>query len=152
MTATLITCQLETNLIKIDGATQSRAALNWAIVQEYSEAMRSGSMFPPVDVYHDGENYWLADGFHRVHAAKDVGLPVDAIVHQDTRRDAVLHSVGANAAHGLMRTNADKHRAVEVLLKDAEWVQWSDRSKEFVFAGDGGVVTKTEHETSVQLI
>ena len=28
----------------------------------------------------------------------------------------------------------------------------SDRSKEFVFVGDGSVVTKTEHEPSVNLI
>ena len=44
-----------------------------------------------------------------------------------TLRDAVLFSVGANAAHGLRRTNADKRRAVETLLADAEWSAWSDR-------------------------
>jgi hypothetical protein len=33
----------------------------------------------------------------------------------------------ANGEHGLPRTNADKRRAVELLLADAEWSQWSDR-------------------------
>src|ERR1700756_122323 len=31
------------------------------------------------------------------------------------------------AAHGLKRTNADKRRAVETLLRDDEWSKWSDR-------------------------
>ena len=47
-------------------------------------------------------------------------------MRQGTRRDAVLHSVGANAQHGLRRTNADKRRAVETLLRDEEWSGWSD--------------------------
>lgn len=37
------------------------------------------------------------------------------------------YAVGANAAHGLRRTNADKRRAVTMLLDDPESVQWSDR-------------------------
>lgn len=47
-----------------------------------------------------------------------------ADIRQGTRRDAVLFSVGANASHGLRRTNEDKRRAVTVLLMDEEWVQW----------------------------
>jgi hypothetical protein len=38
-----------------------------------------------------------------------------------------VFSVGANASHGLRRTNGDKRRAVLVLLKDSEWAQRSDR-------------------------
>ena len=33
-------------------------------------------------------------------------------------RDAILFSVGANAAHGLRRTNADKRRTVLLLWED----------------------------------
>src|SRR5690606_10483672 len=40
---------------------------------------------------------------------------------------AVLFSVGANAKHGLQRTNEDKRRAVTTLLIDPEWQKWSDR-------------------------
>nr|WP_244557034.1 hypothetical protein [Fulvimarina manganoxydans] len=50
-----------------------------------------------------------------------------ADIRQGTRRDAILHSVGANATHGMRRTNADKRRAVTRLLEDAEWAAWSDR-------------------------
>jgi hypothetical protein len=41
--------------------------------------------------------------------------------------DAVLFSCGANAAHGVPRTNEDKRRAVLKLVQDAEWAHWSDR-------------------------
>src|SRR5262249_33580652 len=49
-------------------------------------------------------------------------------VRQGTRRDAVLHAVGANASHGLRRTRADARRAVLLLLGDPEWRRWSDRA------------------------
>ena len=41
-------------------------------------------------------------------------------------RDAFLYASGVNAGHGLRRTNDDKRRAVERLLHDPEWSQWSD--------------------------
>src|SRR5262249_43455536 len=52
-------------------------------------------------------------------------IPVE--VRQGTQRDAILFSVGANAAHGLRRTNEDKEKAVKVLLADEEGATWSDR-------------------------
>jgi hypothetical protein len=41
-------------------------------------------------------------------------------------REAVLSSCGANAAHGVPRTNEDKRRAVMKLLNDTEWSGWVD--------------------------
>ena len=113
--------------IRTNGGTQPRESLNQDTVDEYAEAMTEGATFPAVDVYYDGESYWLADGFHRVAAARQIGT-VELMVnsHQGTRRDAILHAVGANADHGLRRTNADKRRAVTALLRDEEWSQWSD--------------------------
>ncbi|MDJ0615601.1 MAG: ParB N-terminal domain-containing protein [Calothrix sp. MO_192.B10] len=90
--------------------------------------MSNGVVFPPVIVFYDGTNYWLADGFHRVAAAVFCGwTAIAAIVKQGTCRDAVLFSCGVNATHGLRRTNEDKRRAVLRLLEDDEWSQWSDR-------------------------
>jgi len=80
-----------------------------------------------VDLFHDGADYWLADGFQRYFGAKEAkraSLPAN--VHQGTRRDALLFATGANSAHGLRRSNADKRKAVETLLNDFEWVTWSD--------------------------
>lgn len=113
--------------LRLDGGTQTRAEIDLTVAADYADKMRDGAPFPPVVAFYDGSAYWLADGFHRVTAAKSAGLSeLEADVRQGTRRDAILFSVGANAAHGLRRTNADKRRAVETLLRDEEWRAWSD--------------------------
>ena len=119
---------LELDQIRIDGGTQSRVELNQETVAEYAQAFMAGASFPPVVVFFDGASNWLADGFHRYFGARDGGeSAIDAEVINGTKRDAVLYSLKANATHGLRRTNADKRKAVETLLKDAEWAAWSDR-------------------------
>ena len=118
--------------IKIDGGTQMRAQLDAATVAEYADAMTDGGwgQFPPVIAYYDGSDYWLADGFHRLAAFRSIANYSDAMIPADvrsgTRRDAILHAAGANASHGLRRTNADKRRSVETLLRDEEWAKWSN--------------------------
>ena len=114
--------------IRIDGGTQPRVAIDERVVAEYAELYGNGVNLPPVTVFFDGATYWLADGFHRYWANKRIDCEhVFADVRQGTQRDAILHSVGANAAHGLRRTNADKRKAVLTLLEDDEWSAWSDR-------------------------
>lgn len=121
--------------IRVDGGTQMRAGLDGLTVAEYAEAITGPNSwpFPAVVVYHDGADYWLADGFHRVAAAKryaaaqKLEMAIPASIRSGTRRDAILHAAGANAQHGLRRSNADKRRAVETLLRDEEWSQWSNR-------------------------
>lgn len=120
--------QLSAERINISGGTQARRQLCEKTVQEYREAMEEGATFPPVKVFYDGKDYWLADGFHRTHAAlKTDAKTVDIDVATGTRRDAILYAVGANATHGLKRNNDDKHDAVLTLLDDDEWREWSDR-------------------------
>ena len=114
--------------IRIDGSTQSRAEVNQATVAEYAEAIGAGAKLPAVVVFFDGVSNWLADGFHRYHAARHAKREeIDADCRNGTQRDAVLYSLGANAEHGLRRTNADKRKAVETLIRDVEWSKWSDR-------------------------
>jgi hypothetical protein len=114
--------------IRIDGGTQPRARIDEAVVAEYAQAMCDGAEFPSVIVFHDGVDTWLADGFHRFHAARKIeAAAIKACVFTGTKRDAILHSVGANAAHGARRTNDDKRRAVAILIGDTEWAAWSDR-------------------------
>jgi len=118
---------LQLKQIRLDGNTQPRVQLNEEVVAEYTEAVKQGAEFPPVTVYHDGSDYWLADGFHRYFAHKRAAKDeVAADVRTGTLRDATLHSVGANGRHGLRRTNEDKRRAVMILLNDIEWSEWSD--------------------------
>jgi len=123
---------IDLNKIRIDGGTQPRAAIDEEVVSEYIDHLGAGGTFPPVVVFDDSKQYWLADGFHRYHAHKRAqasGLPITAIqasVRPGTQRDAILYSVGANAVHGLRRTNADKRRAVQCLLDDPEWRLWNN--------------------------
>lgn len=119
---------LNIKLIRIDGGTQSRAEINQAVVEQYAEAVKEGAEFPAVRVYHDGNFYYLADGFHRYFAHLKAGKAgINADVINGTLRDAVLYSLGANALHGLQRTNADKRKSVTMMLEDFEWSTWSDR-------------------------
>ena len=114
--------------IRTNGGTQSRAAINLDVVADYAEALAAGATFPPLTAFFDGTAYWLADGFHRYEAYSRAGVyEVPTDVRQGTQRQAVLFSVGANASHGLRRTNEDKRRAVLTLLNDPEWAAWSDR-------------------------
>ena len=90
-----------------DGGAQMRVEMTESIVQEYAEAMVAGDVFPPIIVYFDGAEHWLGDGFHRIESAKMIGrIEIDADVRQGTQRDAMLFGIGANAKHGLRRTQA----------------------------------------------
>lgn len=119
--------QIRLDAIRLDGGTQPRVELNENTIADYAEAMESDAPLPPIVVFHDGAAHWLADGFHRYHGARKAGkVSIEAEVRQGTRRDAVLFSVGVNATHGLRRSNADKRKAVETLLRDDEWSRWSN--------------------------
>jgi hypothetical protein len=113
--------------VRTDGGTQTRAAVDSEVIDEYAELLADDVELPPGVVFYDGKDYWLADGFHRHAAALRAGLAAFHFeMHKGSRRDALLYSVGANANHGLKRTPADKRRAVETLLKDHEWSRWSN--------------------------
>lgn len=115
--------------IEISGSTQQREKIDLNAVDDYAEAMKCGAKFPPVTLFFDGAQHWLADGFHRYHAYKLAEIiEISADVHEGTNRDARLFSAGANGAHGLRPTNADKRKSVLVLLEDKEWAKWSDAS------------------------
>lgn len=116
---TTTTKAIKLSLIKLDAGTQSRAAINAEVVADYAERMTEGDKFPAVIVFHDGSDYFLADGFHRVLACeRNKFKDVLADVRNGTREDALKFSLGANRSNGLRRTNADKRYAVELALKE----------------------------------
>ena len=116
-------------LIRQDGGTQARAAMDAVAIEEYALAMAEGGNFPPVVVFQEGDVYWLGDGFHRAAAHfKAFGYaPIAADVREGGLREARLFAIGANMDHGIRRTNADKRMAVSLLLQDPEWSTWSNR-------------------------
>lgn len=104
--------KLNLEAIRLDGETQARVALDSDQVAEYAEAMRDGDKFPPVVVFHDGSDYWLADGFHRYHATKQLGhASIEAEVKTGTKEEAQIYSFGANARRGLS-TNQEDNRSI----------------------------------------
>lgn len=96
---------------------QTRLLLSADTVEDYADAMRNRAKFPPVTVFADAERntLWLADGFHRVAAAEASGFKhVKADVKPGTFADALKFALGANANHGLRRSNADKQHTLEM--------------------------------------
>ena len=94
---------------------QTRAALNEDTVADYAEAMERGDRFPPVTVFTDGAEYYLADGFHRVEALRRIGKKaVMAELRDGDFKAALLFALKANSTHGLRRSNADKRHALEM--------------------------------------
>lgn len=110
--------QLELKQIRCDGGTQPRTTIHEHVVVEYVETMREGATFPPVTVFYDGKEHWLADGFHRVAAVRKLGLDrIECDVRPGTLSDAQWYSFSVNKSHGLRRTNEDKARAVKAALR-----------------------------------
>jgi len=114
--------------IKTHEQLQPRVEMDQALIHEYAEAITNGAKFPAVTVFQDGGDFWLADGYHRIEAYKEIGaLDIPVEIHQGSFRDAILFSISANATHGKRRTNEDKRKAAMTLLNDLEWSNWSDR-------------------------
>lgn len=119
--------KLPLSQIRLDGGTQPRAAIDMAVVDDYADAMHNGVKFPPVTVFYDGAEYWLADGFHRRKALyTSDSEDIECEVRQGTREDAQWFSFSANKTHGLRRTNEDKQQAVKAALMHPKGVALSD--------------------------
>lgn len=113
--------------IRIDGDTQARVELDSKYVRELMDDLEKGSNVPPLLVFHDGSDYWLADGFHRWHAFKgaDVGDPrceVRMGTVEDARREAMHH----NLTHGKRLTLNDRRNNIKRAFAEPSMNTWSD--------------------------
>lgn len=117
---------MKLNQLTIDGGTQSRVKIIQEAVDEYAEALKGGSRFPPVLAYYDGLKYYLTDGFHRYFAHQKAGIrDIEVQIVNGTLRDAILRSFSVNAENGRHRSNEDKRNAVQTMLDDFEWQFWN---------------------------
>ena len=115
-------------LIRIDKGTQSRIAISQETVDDYARQMEDGAKFPPVIAFHDGVDYYLADGFHRYFANRKLNRDsIDTDIVKGTLREAILYSLKANKAHGLRPSIEGKRNSVTKMLTDHEWKGWADR-------------------------
>lgn len=120
--------KLKLEQIIIDKGTQTRDEIDQKTVTEYAEALMNKEVFPPVIVFHDGINYYLADGFHRYFANKQVkSTHIEADVTNGTLRNALEYALGTNDKHGLKRSIKDKRKAVLIALDDIEYGSLTNR-------------------------
>lgn len=117
------------DVIRVDGGTQQRVAMDQQTIDDYVDALKRGDPVPPLIVFFDGTDYWLADGFYR-HRAAELAELVDfqCDIREGTQRDAILFSCSVNTAHGKQRTLGDRRKAIETMLLDPEWAKWSNRA------------------------
>lgn len=96
--------------IVVDPAVNVRAGLDHATVEHYREVLDS---CPPVTVFETDKGPLLADGFHRVEAARRERRDSIAVESRaGTRADAVTFAAGANLRHGKPLTKAERVEAV----------------------------------------
>ena len=119
---------IELGKIRLDGGTQPRKSISEEAVRNYTEVLLDGVEMPPVTVFFDGKHHWLADGFHRYHAHKAAGFKsIRCDEKTGTKRAAFIFSLGANATHGMPRTNEEKRDTVITALNDPEICEMEDR-------------------------
>ena len=106
---------------ELDLSLQTRAGTDAETIDNYAEAMADGAKFPEVTVFTDGAHYWLADGFHRVMAAKQNGrTAIEADVYKGTEDDAVLFGGTANNKQGKRPTRADVQHFLQMVWERRE--------------------------------
>src|SRR4030095_11272797 len=69
---TLMTLNAE--VLRCDPDIQPRLALSDAHIREYAALLQEGHQLGTIVVFQDGSDSYLADGFHRVAAAKSIDL------------------------------------------------------------------------------
>lgn len=109
---------------------QSRAEMNYTLVDEYAGMMLEGVEFDPLSGVIDEEgNIYIWDGAHRLEAARKVASPIIAVDTQvGTREQAEWLALSANTKHGLRRSRADKQRVIRNALLHPNGVSLSDRA------------------------
>ena len=114
--------QININIIRLDGNTQARVSLDEQVVDSYAELMKEGTEFPPIVVFHDGSDYWLADGFHRYFALKKNNSSLVSVeVHHGTRKDAKWFGYGANGKKGKGWEKQDLRKIMAEIIEDADY-------------------------------
>ncbi|QEL19910.1 hypothetical protein PX52LOC_06992 [Limnoglobus roseus] len=108
--------------VEIDEELQPRAkGLDKSHVDELADEYRKEefSVEPPtVWKIPNFDRYRLSSGHHRIAGAKKAGLTgLKFAVRTGTWTDWAIDTVTSNQGHGLKRSNADKRRCVELLLR-----------------------------------
>ena len=135
--------------LSLDADTQATLKTDESLVERYEAALEDaedGWIFPPIDVFHDAGDYWVADGFHRtLAAARLLWEEVPCVVHEGTAADAYLFGVERNSKHGQPLNQADRRNCVIRLLKEREQAEEDDQRTTIQIAAIAGVNRRTVH-------
>jgi len=111
--------------IDADESTQARIETCQKTVQDYAYAIDE---LPPILLFRGKDQHLrIGDGWHRFKAhALAKRETIRAHVLEGSKQEAFVFSIKANRDHGLRFTNADKRRAISVILEDPAFADWSD--------------------------
>ena len=126
------TQHLPLNKLVADDRLKVRMKIDQDVVDHYVEILRRDKQerrqwsFPEISVHEvDGANL-IVDGLHRIRAAKKIRLKtVPCKVTDSDLETATIAAASANAAHGQPLTQAEKRRAIQMVLSVA--ANFSDR-------------------------
>ena len=113
---------VKTQIVKIgdlifDEDLYPRMKVGWLTAYQYAQAMKAGSVFPPILVgKHEGKLY-VVDGWHRIEAKRILGEEfIQAIVKEyASEKDIFLDAIKANVAHGRPLSVQEKVRLINKL-------------------------------------
>ncbi|MCL6683457.1 ParB N-terminal domain-containing protein [Sphingomonas alba] len=105
--------------LNIDQRFQIRAeGLDAKRVKKYVYDMRRGDGFPAITVASVDGRLYILDGFHRVEAALQAGLPaLNAKIAKLSEQAAVREAFKANVDHGLNLNRKDKRNIFRIYLE-----------------------------------
>ena len=111
---------------------QVRVQLDPQTVRTYREIFRTvpedQCTCPPISVYLHQGSYVVADGFHRVTAARQAGrTTLNAYVREGSLDDAWQYAVDTNLKHGMPYSREDKQKIVLWYLNHERYGSYSTR-------------------------
>lgn len=107
---------------------QSRAEMNYEIIDEYATMMKDGVVFDEVSAFIErGKQIYIYDGAHRLEAARKANKPLLIMLRPGTKANAEWLALSANQKHGLRRNTKDKQRVSRNALKHPNAATLSDR-------------------------
>ncbi|GIK37458.1 MAG: hypothetical protein BroJett011_12910 [Chloroflexota bacterium] len=126
---------------------QSRASINYALINEYATLMSEGIVFDPIEGVQDAEGHiYIWDGYHRGEAAKRAGIHLRVRIRPGTQTDAEWLALSANQKHGQRRSMEDKQHVVRQALLHPYGLYMSDRALTRHCGVDRRLVVKVRQE------
>lgn len=103
--------------LKFDPELYPRLKVGWLTAYQYAQAMKAGSVFPPIVAGRFSGQLYVVDGWHRVEAKKILGEEyVEGVVKEyKSREDMFVEAIKLNVSHGRPLSVQEKVRLIKKL-------------------------------------